>query len=122
MCGEEQANIGGSVGQSFGFMEAENDFNGILQAIHDSMTYGSRVGLFAELHPIAAWIAKTTNQPVYFGNEHTISLHSVCLDSHLEKQAERENLGGKVQLLRSLLLCIMRNGSGLVSQVEYDFL
>lgn len=54
------------VGQPFGFMEKGCDFNGILAAIHESMTYGSRVGLFAELHPILAWIAKVTKQPIPF--------------------------------------------------------
>lgn len=34
-----------SVGQPFGFLQQGHDFNGILAAIHDSMTYASRIGL-----------------------------------------------------------------------------
>ncbi|TIA11536.1 cytochrome protein [Aureobasidium pullulans] len=54
------------VGRSFGFMEKGYDFNGILQAIHASMTYGSRVGLLPEFHPFFAWMARTTKQPIPF--------------------------------------------------------
>lgn len=47
-------------------MEKGYDFNGILQAIHASMTYGSRVGLLPEFHPFFAWMARTTKQPIPF--------------------------------------------------------
>lgn len=47
-------------------MQKGYDFNGILKAIHSTMTYGSRVGLFAELHPCLVWIARAARLPVPF--------------------------------------------------------
>ncbi|KAK3112405.1 hypothetical protein LTR53_011352 [Teratosphaeriaceae sp. CCFEE 6253] len=49
-----------TVGEPFGMMDRPEcpDPRGILQAIHDSMVYGSRMGLFSELHP---WLGRVTS-------------------------------------------------------------
>lgn len=54
------------VGAPFGLMSNGRDQMGILDAIHDSMVYGSRVGLIPELHPILARVAQAAKQPVPF--------------------------------------------------------
>ncbi|PMD47216.1 putative P450 monooxygenase [Hyaloscypha variabilis F] len=55
-----------SVGKSFGYMEMETDPRGILSAIHESMVYGSRVGLFPELHAPLAFVASKAKLPIPF--------------------------------------------------------
>ncbi|KAJ5305480.1 Cystathionine beta-synthase core [Penicillium atrosanguineum] len=55
-----------TVGESFGFLQAGSDCNGILGAIHESMVYGGRLGIFAELHWIMAKIARTLRIPIPF--------------------------------------------------------
>lgn len=47
-------------------MEAGADVGGILKAIHDSMAYGSIVGLMPSLHPWVAWMAETLKQRIPF--------------------------------------------------------
>jgi len=54
------------VGKSFGYMEMETDPRGILSAIHESMVYGSRVGLFPELHAPLAFVASKAKLPIPF--------------------------------------------------------
>ncbi|PLB53995.1 pisatin demethylase [Aspergillus steynii IBT 23096] len=55
-----------TVGETFGFIQAGSDFNGILRAIHDSMVYGSRIGIIPELHPILAKITQELRIPIPF--------------------------------------------------------
>jgi hypothetical protein len=43
------------IGKSFEYMGLETDRRGILSAIHESMIYGSRVGLFPELNYTLPW-------------------------------------------------------------------
>ncbi|KAJ5533568.1 pisatin demethylase [Penicillium frequentans] len=55
-----------TVGESFGFLQAGSDWNGILGAIHESMVYGSRMGIFAEFHWILSKIARSLRIPIPF--------------------------------------------------------
>ncbi|KAK0109972.1 hypothetical protein ONS95_002639 [Cadophora gregata] len=52
-----------SVGQSFGFLDGKREHDNILEAIHQSMVYGSRVGLFPGLHPVICKIAAIAGFP-----------------------------------------------------------
>lgn len=54
------------VGKSFGYMQNETDPRGILAAIHESMVYGSRIGLLPELHPWLALMARTLGLKIPF--------------------------------------------------------
>lgn len=47
-------------------MEIETDPRGILSAIHETVIYGSRVGLFPELHAPLAFVASTAGLPIPF--------------------------------------------------------
>lgn len=53
--------------KSFEYMGLETDPRGILSAIHESMIYGSRVGLFPELHAPLAYLAAKAGLPIPFG-------------------------------------------------------
>lgn len=57
-----------TVGESFGYMRHETDPTKVLQSVHDSMAYGSVVGLFPALHPWLAWAARTAKQRIPFDN------------------------------------------------------
>ncbi|KAF9889804.1 hypothetical protein FE257_006894 [Aspergillus nanangensis] len=52
--------------QSFGLMEQGQDTRGILSGIHQSLVYGSRVGIFPELHIWLAGFARLTRQEIPF--------------------------------------------------------
>jgi cytochrome P450 len=46
-----------TIGRSFGYIEAGNDKNGLLHAIHQTtISYGSNAGLVAEIHPLCMWL------------------------------------------------------------------
>jgi hypothetical protein len=55
------------IGKSFEYMGLETDPRGILSTIHESMIYGSRVGLFPELHAPLAYLAAKAGLPIPFG-------------------------------------------------------
>ncbi|KAJ5745727.1 cytochrome protein [Penicillium odoratum] len=55
-----------TTGEPFGFMRQGYDFNGILDAIDQSMIYGSRIGIFPELHGLLAGIMRAANQRIPF--------------------------------------------------------
>jgi cytochrome P450 len=46
-----------TIGRSFGLIEAGNDKNGLLHAIHvTGITYSSNAGLVPEIHPLIVWL------------------------------------------------------------------
>jgi cytochrome P450 len=46
-----------TIGRSFGLIEAGNDKNGLLHAIHvTGITYGSHAGLIPGIHPLCMWL------------------------------------------------------------------
>ncbi|KAL2815754.1 cytochrome P450 [Aspergillus granulosus] len=55
-----------TVGEPFGFLQAGSDWNGILCAVHESMVYGSLVGIVPELHPILSKITQTLQIQIPF--------------------------------------------------------
>ncbi|KAL3447830.1 cytochrome P450 [Aspergillus insuetus] len=55
-----------TVGDPFGFLQAGKDWNGILRAIHESMVYGSIIGIVPELHPVLSKITQTLKIEIPF--------------------------------------------------------
>lgn len=89
-----------SVGQPFGFLQHGHDFNAILAAIHASMTYGSRIGLLSEIHPILAWIAKTTKQPIPFDKVLAFINANIAARQHGDLPTNRNDFLTKLLALR----------------------
>ncbi|KAL4892892.1 cytochrome P450 [Aspergillus ambiguus] len=83
--------------QSFGFMEQGWDFNTILQSIHETMVYGSRVGVFPELHSWIAWFGRITRKKIPFDVVQTY------VDSQIAVRKGKEITGRQPDFLTKIL-------------------
>ena len=81
-------------------MTSGYDQIGILNAIHESMVYGSRVGLIPELHPILARVAQITKIPVPFDIVLRFIKENIQAREHGNQQSDRNDFLTKLLELR----------------------
>lgn len=78
-------------------MKAGKDHNGILQGIHDGTVYGSRVGLFPELHYWIGRIAKTFSLTTPF------DVVIAYIRRHVKARKEGEKISDRNDFLTKLV-------------------
>lgn len=81
-------------------MEHGKDHNGILGAIHDSMTYGSRMGLFPELHPILGKMTQLFHIPIPFDIVMAFITKAVSARRNGAQSSDRKDFLDKLLQLR----------------------
>lgn len=89
-----------TVGESFGFMEAGYDEIGILKAIHDGSVYGSRVGIFSELHHYLGLMVGLFKLEIPFDVVLRFISRNIALRRSGEKSSDRADFLSKLLTLR----------------------
>lgn len=93
-----------TMGESFGMLREGKDNGGILQAIHEGSVYGSRVGLFPEIHSYVGRLANALP-----GNGIPFNVLKAYIDNHLALRESGEQSSDREDFL-SKLLQMKKNG------------
>jgi len=92
-----------TVGEPFGMMNAGADEGGILEAIHEGSVYGSRLGLFGELHYYLGLMTKT------FGVKIPFDVVADFINKHIALRESGKQSSDRVDFL-SVLMKLRKEG------------
>lgn len=90
-----------TVGQPYGMLENGRDTDGILKGIHDSSVYGSRVGLFGEIHVILGSIATAMKAEIPFHVIKTYIDKNIAMRESGELPSDRDDFLSKLMQMKA---------------------